>query len=372
MTDHSWIRKIFKNKFTSFMKHKKTKVNTKLSLLPLEERLVPALPFVQTPFGANIQPIWDGGGSGIGTFTENPSYKVTFNYPVTGVDVNDFNIAFTNLVSGSGTPTPSITQINPSEYILDIAMPANSVNPVGSFFITNVNISLKSNATIFPQASFASPQSYAVGSLPQQVTMGDVNGDGKLDMVTANNAANNVSVLLGNGDGTFGTKTDFTTSTGTVFVTLGDVNGDGKVDIVTANRNANTVSVLLGNGNGTFGPRTDFSTGVISNSLTLGDVNGDNKLDIVVSHLLSSQVGVFLGNGNGTFGPKNVFVTGKSPTSVTLGDVNSDGKQDLLTANAGSSSVSVLLGKVMASRNEVTPSVGSTVSAVVVTWIPKE
>ena len=89
MTDHSWIRKIFKNKFTSFMKHKKTKVNTKLSLLNLEERLVPALPFVQTPFGANIQPLWSGAGLGstnyaAGTFTENPSYTVTFNYPVTG------------------------------------------------------------------------------------------------------------------------------------------------------------------------------------------------------------------------------------------------------------------------------------------------
>lgn len=106
MTGHSWIRKIFKNKFTSFVKHKKTKVNTKLSLLPLEERLVPALPFVQTPFGANIQPLWSGSGNG--TFTENPSYKVTFNYPVTGVDVNDFNINVVNSVSGTGTPTPSI------------------------------------------------------------------------------------------------------------------------------------------------------------------------------------------------------------------------------------------------------------------------
>lgn len=138
------------------MKHKKTKINTKLSLLPLEERLVPAVPFVQTPFGANIQPQWNG----TGTFTENPSYTVTFNYPVTGVDVNDFKIDFKNLLPGSGTPTPSITQITPSEYLLDIAMPANSV---ASGTATSIDVSIQSNATIFPQASFASQQSYAVG-----------------------------------------------------------------------------------------------------------------------------------------------------------------------------------------------------------------
>jgi len=180
MTDHSWIRKIFKNKFSSFVnKKKKNKEAQKPGLLHLEDRLVPAVPFVQTPFGANIQPQWNG----TGTFTENPSYTVTFNYPVTGVDVNDFKIDFKNLVPGSGTPTPSITQITPSEYKLDIAMPANSV---ASGTQTKIDVSIQSNATIFPQASFASGGAFAVGVSPRQVAMGDVNGDGKLDMVTAN------------------------------------------------------------------------------------------------------------------------------------------------------------------------------------------
>ena len=340
MTDHSWIRKIFKNKLISFVnKKKKNKESQKPGLLHLEDRLVPAVPFVQTPFGANIQPLWSGAGSG--TFTENPSYKVTFNYPVTGVDVNDFNINVVNSVSGTGTPTPSITQITPSEYMLDIAMPANSV---ASFSATKIDVSIQSNATIFPQASFASQQSYAVGSGPRQVTMGDVNGDGKLDMVTANYFPNTVSVLLGNGDGTFAAKADFATGARPFSVTLGDVNRDGKLDVVSANSSDDTVSVLLGNGNGTFGPKTDFATGTKPKFVTLGDVNGDGKLDVVTANSTGNSASVLLGNGNGTFATKTNFVTGSGPVSVALGDVNSDGKQDLLTANFVSNTFSVLLG----------------------------
>jgi hypothetical protein len=351
MSDHSWIRKIFKNKFTSFMKHKKTKVNTKLSLLPLEERLVPAVPFVQTPFGANIQPLYDAFNAnapynGNPTFTENPSYKVTFNYPVTGVDVNDFKIDVVNLVSG--TPTPSITQITPSQYLLTVAVPANSAEGPrqDGNSGTRIYVELNGNATIFPQASFAPKGFFAVGSFPHAVTLGDVNGDGKMDIVSANFSANTVSVRLGNGDGTFGTKRDFTTGTGPASVTLGDVNRDGKLDIVSANSgSSHTVSVLLGNGNGFFGLNSDFGTGKYPTSVTLGDVNGDGKMDIISANSgITNTVSVLLGNGNGSFGPKNDFGTGAQAYSVTLGDVNGDGKLDIVSANRNANTVSVLLG----------------------------
>ena len=312
-----------------------------------QEPLVPGVPFVQTPFGANIQPIWSGPDNAQGKFTENPTFRVTFNYPVTGVDVSDFNINVVNLVPGSDTPSTSITQITPSEYILNVALPANSILPsvvdsASSF--TYISVNIKNDATISPQASFASQQSYTVGTTPEQVTMGDVNGDGKLDIITANSGSNNVCVLLGNGDGTFGPKTDFATGTSPCSVVMGDVNGDGKLDIISANGGSNNVSLLLGNGDGNFGPKTDFATGTSPCSVTLGDVNGDAKLDIITSSSILSTVSVLLGNGNGTFGANTDFATATAALSVTLGDVNRDGKLDIITANESSSNASVLLG----------------------------
>ena len=85
------------------------------------------------------------------------------------------------------------------------------------------------------------------------MAIGDLNGDGRPDLAAANYAANTVSVLLGNGDGTFGAKTDFATGTSPRSVAIGDLNGDGKPDLAVANSGSNTVSVLLGNGDGTFG-----------------------------------------------------------------------------------------------------------------------
>jgi hypothetical protein len=176
------------------------------------------------------------------------------------------------------------------------------------------------------------------------VAIGDVNGDGKPDLVTANHSANTVSVLLGNGNGTFGPKTDFATGSLPSSVAIDDLNGDGKPDLVTANHNASTASVLLGNGDGTFGPKTDFMTGSGPFSLAIGDLNGDGKPDVAVATNGSSTVSVLLGNGEGTFGSKTDFATGNVPYSVAIGDLNGDGKPDLAAANNSSSTVSVLLG----------------------------
>jgi hypothetical protein len=121
------------------------------------------------------------------------------------------------------------------------------------------------------------------------------------------------------------------------------VNGDGILDIITANSNSNDASVLLGIGNGTFGAKTDFGTGTEPFSVTLGDVNGDGKLDIITANGTSNTASVLLGNGNGTFQTQVPYGTGTKPTSVTLGDVNGDGRLDIITANYGSNNASVLL-----------------------------
>src|SRR2546425_244962 len=115
---------------------------------------------------------------------------------------------------------------------------------------------------------FAAPfLSFDAGSSPISLAIGDLNEDGKPDLAVANLSANTVSVLLGNGDGTFGAKTDYGTRSNPNSVAIGDLNGDGKPDLAVANYSSNTVSVLLGNGDGTLGAKTDFSTGSNPNSV---------------------------------------------------------------------------------------------------------
>ena len=139
--------------------------------------------------------------------------------------------------------------------------------------------------TVFAQ-SFASPVNYPTGSNPDAGALGDFNGDGKPDLAVANNSSKNISVLLGNGDGTFGSKTDHDVGLSAYGVVITDLNGDGKLDIVadTAFSLNNNVSVLLGNGNGTFQSRVDYAFSGLAqpNSILASDFNNDGKPDMVV------------------------------------------------------------------------------------------
>jgi hypothetical protein len=137
------------------------------------------------------------------------------------------------------------------------------------------------------------------------VAIGDLNGDGKPDLATANFGSNTVSVLLGNGDGTFGARTDYGTGSSPHSVVIRDLNGDGTPDLATADLHSNTVSVLLGNGDGSFGVKTDFGTGGYPASVAIGDLNGDGMLDLAVTNFdlyssdtVKSQVSVLLNTGD--------------------------------------------------------------------------
>ncbi|MER7810895.1 FG-GAP-like repeat-containing protein [Streptomyces sp900116325] len=192
--------------------------------------------------------------------------------------------------------------------------------------------------------TFAAKTDYATGTNPRSVAVGDFNGDGRLDLVTANaSGTDTVSVLLNNGDGTFGAKADYPTGSGTTSVAVGDFNGDGRLDLVTANFFGSTVSVLLNNGGGTFAPKADVPTGTGPNSVAVGDFNGDGDLDLATANINGPTVSVLLNNGDGTFAPKTDYPTGTVPASVAVGDFNGDGDLDLATANEGAFTVSVLL-----------------------------
>ena len=180
---------------------------------------------------------------------------------------------------------------------------------------------------------FQGPTNYATGRGPGSATVGDFNGDGKPDLVTANEFPDNVSVLPGNGDGTFQAALNTGTFVDPVALAVGDFNKDGKPDLAVANRLSGSVLALIGNGDGTFvfSSQNNYSTGDSPNSVAVADLNADTNADLVVvnSSALGSSVSVLLGNGNGTFQAATNTAVGGLPGMVVVGDFNGDGKPDL-------------------------------------------
>ena len=201
---------VFKNLFTSKTALKKG-IRRRLELLNLEERVVPAVPFSPAfPHALSI----NAPGSAV---TNSAAFTVTFNQSVTGVDAADFNLVATGTVA-NGT----ISSVTGSGATY-------TVNVTGITGSGSLGLNLVDLPTITALPSFAAQATFAAGTGPQSVALGDVNGDGELDMVTANTGSNSASVLLGNGNGTFKSSASFSTGASTfpTSVTLGDVNGDG-------------------------------------------------------------------------------------------------------------------------------------------------
>jgi hypothetical protein len=189
---------------------------------------------------------------------------------------------------------------------------------------------------------------FGAGTTPAAVAIGDFNRDGIPDLAVANSGGDNsVSIFLGNGDGTFDPALPPTVGVGTGprGVVTGDFNGDGKLDLAVTNNGDDTVSILLGNGNGTFGAKTDFNTGDGPRGVVAADFNRDGVLDLAIADQTDGKIVILLGNGDGTFGPKDDFGVHDAPVSIAVGDFDEDGILDLAVANSGSGDVSVLLGK---------------------------
>jgi hypothetical protein len=199
------------------------------------------------------------------------------------------------------------------------------------------------DGTFLSQITYSVPSGSGVSS-PAVV---DVDGDGKLDIIVTNNGGNSVGVFLNSGDGTFFAQTAYPTGSGSSPQSLSvvDVNSDNKPDIIVANNAGNNVGVLLNIGDGTFLPQTTYSTGSNSHpqSVSVVDMNCDNKPDIIVANSGNNNVGILLNSGDGTFLPQTTYPAGSNPRSVSVIDVNNDNKPDIVVANSDANSVSVLL-----------------------------
>jgi Ca2+-binding RTX toxin-like protein len=257
-------------------------------------------------------------GNGDGTFQTAATYG-GFNYPncVVAADVN-----------GDGKPDILVT--DGDAYV--------------SVLINNGNGTFKSPHNIFIPAG--------ITTFPQALAVADLSGNGDADLVVAGGTSGNgsVSVLMGNGNGTFKTPTAYTFPEGTDNITsvaVADLNGDGHPDIIATDANNNEVDVLLNNGNGTFKAATQFATAYYPIAVAAADLTGDGKIDLAVACNTSSYAGtvsILMGNGDGTFSAAANIDAGYSPTEVDLVDLNGDSHPDLIVANSEVDTVTILPG----------------------------
>jgi hypothetical protein len=258
--------------------------------------------------------------SGVSILLGNPdgTFQPVVTYPVGGtspfsVAVGDFN----------------------GDAKVDLAVSCQS----GTFTTSIVSVLLGNG-----DGTFQAGVGYGTGTNPVSVAAGDLNGDGKLDLITANTSANNVSILLGNGDGTFQASVEYPTGGNGVSVAVGDLSGDGRPDLAIANGGFDNVAILIGNGNGTFQAPVPYAAGTFPQSVIMGDLDEDGTPDLAVANRGSNNVSILLGNGNGTFQAAVDYEAGNGPTSLVAADLDGDGRQDLAVTNVGSDNISLLAG----------------------------
>ncbi|CAF1040379.1 unnamed protein product [Rotaria sordida] len=202
----------------------------------------------------------------------------------------------------------------------------------------------------YDTSSFWNQKTYRTGFDPYSITVGDFNNDFLLDIVVVNRNDNNLGVFLKYANGTFATQMTYSTGAAPYSVAVGDFNNDSRLDMVVANRNDNNLGIFLGYGNGNFTTQMTYPTnsfpGLISwpCSVAVGDFNNDTRLDIVVANSAANNIGILLGYGNGSFANQTSYSSSYSPQSVLVGDFNNDICLDIVVVNFDSDSIGVFLG----------------------------
>ena len=325
-------------------------------------------------------------GNGTGGFSIAPGSPVPTGSGQLGIVTGDFNgdgipdLAAGNSASGVTTVTILLgngqggfspgTAVSLSPGTGPIALAAGDFNGDGMLDLV-VADRVNSNVTILlgnGKGSFAptpaSPITLGAAYIgPGSIVVGDFNDDGFQDLAIANQTSNNITILMGTGNGGFtpGPVGFLRTGLQPFCIAAGDFNGDGNLDLATADNAGNAVTVMLGTGNGGFTPAIGSPYTIPSPwSIAVGDVNGDGIVDLVVGSAVSG-ITALTGNGRGAFTITNGSPTLAIPIYVALADFNGDGILDIANANYGTSSVSVLLGGVALTSLALSPSGTTTV-----------
>jgi hypothetical protein len=210
-----------------------------------------------------------------------------------------------------------------------------------------------------PGGDFQPKVDYGAGAQPNALALGDLDGDGALDVAVVDQncmsgscGSGSVSILLGHGDGTLANAVSYPTNTNPQSLAIGDFDGDGHLDLAVVNavtiitQGPGTVSILLGNGNGTFQPGVEFPAGRGPGAIVAADLDGDGHLDLAITNYIPvnvlSVVVVLRGNGNGTFQSPVPLRTANGPVQIVAADLDGDGDLDLATADLGANAVSIL------------------------------
>ncbi len=222
-----------------------------------------------------------------------------------------------------------------------------------AFSTTNFIPAFSPNKGSITPSDFNPKTDFATGSSPYSVSIGDLDSDGKADLVVTNSSSNTISVFRNTSTGpsfiSYAAKVDFTTDSEPTSVAIGDLDGDGKNDLAVTNYTSNTISIFMNTSTGvgsiSYASKIDFTTGTQPISISIGDLDGDGRADLAVTNYSNSTLSIFRNKSTGigviSYATKDDFSTGTSPRSASIGDLDGDGKADLAVANEISNTVSI-------------------------------
>ena len=317
-------------------------------------------PVLLVRFGSADSPlVVNLSGTGVGS-SNNPVPQIS--QPLGPASIPPGGNAFTLQVSGSGFTASSVVNWNGSPRVtkflnkrrLNAKILRSDIANAETASITVSNPGPGggiSNVAFLPITDFVATLSFTshdsgAGANPTAIVSGDFNGDGNLDLAVANQGANTVSLLLGNGDSTFTPGVVLNTGNQPSAMAIGDFNGDGNLDLAVANRGDSTITIFLGDGKGSFTAAPALVNAVDPVSVAVGDFDGDGRPDLAIANYSINTVAVFLGNGDATFRATSTpSVILRGPSFIAVADFTGDGILDLAVANETGNTITVLSGR---------------------------